>query len=158
MLDSGCMMLDDQEMAEEWIVRVQGKEYGPADIDTLHEWKKEGRLLPENEARTTGDDLWSTASAIPGLFDVGTLAVASAEAQIVPPLQTQYRSFGQILAETFQVYRNGFFHFLGLTPVVLFASVCSQLTTVLVQTAQVSDRDVHVVAARSVTFLMFVLS
>ncbi len=38
------MMLDDQEMAEEWIVRVQGKEYGPADIDTLLEWKKEGRL------------------------------------------------------------------------------------------------------------------
>jgi len=37
MLDSGCMMLDDQEMAEEWIVRVQGKEYGPADIDTLLE-------------------------------------------------------------------------------------------------------------------------
>jgi len=158
MLDSGCMMLDDQEMAEEWIVRVQGKEYGPADIDTLHEWKKEGRLLPENEARTTGDDLWSTASAIPGLFDVGTLAVASAEAQIVPPLQTQYRSFGQILAETFQIYRNGFFQFLGLTLVVLLPSVCSQLTTVLMQTAQGSDGDLRVLAGGSFAFLMFVLS
>ena len=158
MLDSGCMMLDDQEMAEEWIVRVQGKEYGPADIDTLHEWKKEGRLLPENEARTTGDDLWSTASAIPGLFDVGTLAVASAEAQIVPPLQTQYRSFGQILAETFQIYRNGFFQFLGLTLVVLLPSVCSQLTTVLMQTAQGSDGDLRFLAGGSFAFLMFVLS
>jgi len=158
MLDSGCMMLDDQEMAEEWIVRVQGKEYGPADIDTLHEWKKEGRLLPENEARTTGDDLWSTASAIPGLFDVGTLALASAEAQIVPPLQTQYRSFGQILAETFQIYRNGFFQFLGLTLVVLLPSVCSQLTTVLMQTAQGSDGDLRVLAGGSFAFLMFVLS
>src|SRR5438128_11049998 len=106
MLDSGCMMLDDQEMAEEWIVRVQGKEYGPADIDTLHEWKKEGRLLPENEARTTGDDLWSTAAAIPGLFDVGTLAVASAQAQIVPPLQKQYLSCGQIFAQTFNMCRK----------------------------------------------------
>ena len=158
MLDSGCMMLDDQEMAEEWIVRVQGKEYGPADIDTLREWKREGRLLPENEARTTGDDLWSTASAIPGLFDVGTLAVASAEAQIVPPLQTQYRSFGQILAETFQIYRNGFFQFLGLTLVVLLPSVCSQLTTVLMQTAQGSDGDLRVLAGGSFAFLMFVLS
>src|SRR5437870_604500 len=158
MLDSGCMMLDDQEMAEEWIVRVQGKEYGPADIDTLHEWKKEGRLLPENEARTTGDDLWSTASAIPGLFDVGTLAVASAEAQIVPPLQTQYRSFGQILAETFQIYRNGFFQFLGLTLVVLLPSVCSQLTTALVQTPQASGGDLRVLAGGSFAFLMFVLS
>jgi hypothetical protein len=69
MLDSGCMMLDDQGMTEEWIVRVQGKEYGPADIDTLREWKQEGRLLPENEARNAGADLWNTAAAIPGLFD-----------------------------------------------------------------------------------------
>jgi hypothetical protein len=152
------MMLDDQEMAEEWIVRVQGKEYGPADIDTLHEWKKEGRLLPENEARTAGDDLWSTAAAIPGLFEVGTLAVASAQAQIVPPLQTQYRSFGQILAETFQIYRKGFFQFLGLTLVVLLPSVCSQLTTVLMQTARGSDGDLRVLAGGSFAFLMFVLS
>src|SRR6266481_3173988 len=83
-LDSGCMMLDDQEMAEEWIVRVQGKDYGPADIDTLREWKKEGRLLPENEARPANADptavadsakevLWSTAAAIPGLFDVAAV-------------------------------------------------------------------------------------
>jgi hypothetical protein len=152
------MILDDQEMAEEWIVRVQGKEYGPADIDTLHEWKKEGRLLPENEARTAGDDLWRTAAAIPGLFDVGTLAVASAQAQIVPPLQTQYRSFGQILAETFQIYRKGFFQFLGLTLVVLLPSVCSQLTTVLMQTARGSDGDLRVLAGGSFAFLMFVLS
>ena len=72
------MMLDDQGMTEEWIVRVQGKEYGPADIDTLREWKQEGRLLPENEARKPGADLWSTAAAIPGLFDVAALATASA--------------------------------------------------------------------------------
>ena len=40
------MMLDDQEVTEEWIVRVQGTEYGPANIETLREWKAEGRLLP----------------------------------------------------------------------------------------------------------------
>src|SRR5438552_4847827 len=158
MLDSGCMMLDDQEMAEEWIVRVQGKEYGPADIDTLLEWKKEGRLLPENEVRTVDTDLWSTAAAIPGLFDVGTFAAPSPQAQIVPPLQTQYRSFGQILAETFQIYRKGFFQFLGLTLVVLLPSVCSQLTTALIQTAQTSGGDLRVLAGGSFAFLMFVLS
>lgn len=158
MLDSGCMMLDDQEMAEEWIVRVQGKEYGPADIDTLREWKKEGRLLPENEARNAGAELWSTAAAIPGLFDVGALAAASAQARIQPPLQTQHRSFGQILTETFQIYRKGFFQFLGLTLVVLLPSVCSQLTTALMQTAQGSDGDLRVLAGGSFAFLMFVLS
>ena len=157
MLDSGCMMLDDQEMAEEWIVRVQGKEYGPADIDTLLEWKKEGRLLPQNEARTTSADLWSTAAAIPGLFDVGMLAAASARVEIQRPLQTQH-SFGQILAETFQIYRKGFFQFLGLTLVVLLPSVCSQLTTALIQTEQASGGDLRVLAGGSFAFLMFVLS
>ena len=157
MLDSGCMMLDDQEMAEEWIVRVQGKEYGPADIDTLREWKKEGRLLPENEARTTSADLWSTAAAIPGLFDVAMIAAASARVEIQPPLQTQ-RSFGQVLAETFQIYRKGFFQFLGLTLVVLLPSVCSQLTTALIQTAQALGGDLRVLAGGSFAFLMFVFS
>ncbi len=162
------MMLDDQEMAEEWIVRVQGKEYGPADIDTLLEWKKEGRLLPQNEARPANADptavadsakevLWSTAAAIPGLFDVGMLAAASARVEIQPPLQTQH-SFGQILAETFQIYRKGFFQFLGLTLVVLLPSVCSQLTTALIQTAQALGGDLRVLAGGSFAFLMFVFS
>lgn len=157
MLDSGCMMLDDQEMEEEWIVRVQGKEYGPADIDTLFEWKKEGRLLPENEARTTSADLWSTAAAIPGLFDVAAV-VPTVGPLKQAPLQLQQRSFGQILAETFQIYRKGFFQFLGLTFVVLLPSVCSQLTTALIQTAHTSGGDLRVLAGGSFAFLMFVLS
>ena len=158
MLDSGCMMLDDQGMTEEWIVRVQGEEYGPADIDTLREWKQEGRLLPENEARNTGTDLWSTAAAIPGLFDVAALATASAGPLAQPPLQVQHRSFGQILAETFQIYRKGFFQFLGLTLLVLLPSICSQLTTALMQTPKGSDGDLRVLAGGAFAFLMFVLS
>ena len=162
------MMLDDQEMAEEWIVRVQGKDYGPADIDTLREWKKEGRLLPENEARPANADptavadsakeiLWSTAAAIPGLFDA-TPVVPIAGRLTQPPLQLRQRSFGQILAETFQIYRKGFFQFLGLTLVVLLPSVCSQLTTALIQTGQASGGDLRVLAGGSFAFLMFVLS
>jgi len=151
------MMLDDQGMTEEWIVRVQGKEYGPADIDTLREWKREGRLLPENEARNEGAELWSTAAAIPGLFDLQAAAEASAQLT-QPPLQTQHRSFAQILAETFQIYRKGIFQFLGLTLIVLLPSVCSQVTTAVVQTAQGSDGDLRVLAGGAFAFLMFVLS
>jgi GYF domain 2 len=151
------MMLDDQGMTEEWIVRVQGKEYGPADIETLREWKMEGRLLPENEARNAGADLWSTAATIPGLFDLPAVAGASVR-PTEPPLQTQHRSFGQILAETFQIYRKGFFQFLGLTLLVLLPSVCSQLATALVQTARGSDGDLRVLAGGSFAFLMFILS
>ena len=152
------MMLDDQGMTEEWIVRVQGKEYGPADIDTLREWKQEGRLLPENEARNTGTDLWSTAAAIPGLFDVAALATASAGPLAQPPLQVQHRSFAQVLVETFQIYRKGFFQFVGLTLLVLLPSICSQLTTALMQTSKGSDGDLRVLAGGAFAFLMFVLS
>jgi GYF domain 2 len=157
MLDSGCMMLDDQGMTEEWIVRVEGKEYGPADIDTLREWKQEGRLLPENEARKPGTDLWSTAAAIPGLFDV-TPVVPTAEHLTQAPQQLQGRNFGQILAETLQIYRKGFFQFLGLTLLVLVPSICSQVTTALVRTAHSSDGDLRVLAGGAFAFLMFVLS
>ena len=82
MLDSECMMLDDQGVNEEWIVRVQGTEYGPANIETLREWKAEGRLLPSNEARRADVDLWTTAAEIPGLFDVETLAAAGADRRV----------------------------------------------------------------------------
>jgi hypothetical protein len=157
MLDSGCMMLDDQEMAKEWIVRVQGKEYGPANIDTLLEWKKEGRLIPENEARIASADLWSTAATIPGLFDVEAVVPAAGR----PPeaaLPVSRRSFGQILTATFQIYRKGFFQFLGLTMLVLLPSVCSQLVSALLQTARGSEGDLRVLAAGAFAFLMFVLS
>jgi len=54
-------------MTDEWIVRVQGKEYGPVEVDTLREWKMEGRLLPANEARRTDLQRWTTAADISDL-------------------------------------------------------------------------------------------
>jgi len=153
MLDSECRMLDDQGMTEEWIIRVQGAEYGPANIETLREWKVEGRLLPANEARRANVNLWTTAGEIPGLFSVES-AVELRE----PPVQVSRRGFNQILAETFRTYRKGFFQFLGLTLIVLLPSVCSQLTTALMQTAHGSNGDFRVLAGGTFAFLMFVLS
>jgi len=158
MLDSECMMLDDQGVNDEWIVRVQGAEYGPADIETLREWKAEGRLLPLNEARRTDVDLWETAAEIPGLFDVGAL-VPSARRLTQPPLQIPRRSFAQILTETLQIYRKGFFQFLGLTLLVLLPTICSQLATAFVKTPpQGSNVDILSVLAGGFAFLMFILS
>ena len=152
------MMLDDQGVTDEWIVRVQGAEYGPANIDTLREWKSEGRLLPINEARRAGVDLWTTAAEIPGLFSV-PLAVPIAE-----PLPRQTfipvarRTFAEILAETVQIYRKGFFQFLGLTLLVLLPSICSQLTTAFVKPPQSSNVDMLSVLAAGIAFLTFILS
>src|SRR5215467_10012668 len=157
MLDSGCRMLDDQGMTEEWIVRVQGAEYGPANIETLREWKAEGRLLPGNEARRADVDLWTTAAEIPGLFNVPP-AVPFAGAVTQPPVQLSRRSFAEILAETVQIYRKGFFQFLGLTLLVLLPSICSQLTTAFVQPSQGSNVDILSVLAAGFAFLMFILS
>jgi len=156
-LDSECMMPDDQGMSEEWIVRVHGKEYGPANLDTLREWKAEGRLLPANDARRANVDLWITASEIPGLFSV-TPSVAAATQQTEPPVQVSRRSFNQILAETFQIYRKGFFQFLGLVLLVLLPSICSQLITAFVQPPQGSNVDVRSVLAAGFAFLTFIVS
>lgn len=158
MLDSECRMLDDQGMTEEWIVRVDGTEYGPADIETLREWKAEGRLLPANEARGADTERWMTAAEIPDLFGDGAFATPSTRRLIQPPPPISHRSFAQILAETFHVYRKGLLQFIGLTLLVLLPSVFSQLTTVFVPPPQGASADVGSIAAAGFAFLMFILS
>ena len=151
------MMLDDQGVTDEWIVRVQGAEYGPANIDTLREWKSDGRLLPINEARRAGVDLWTTAAEIPGLFSMPP-AVPSTGDFTQPPIQVSRRSFAEILTETLQIYRKGFFQFLGLTLLVLLPSICSQLTTAFVKPSQSTNVDILSVLGAGFAFLMFILS
>jgi hypothetical protein len=75
-----------------------------------------------------------------------------------PPLQVSRRSFAEILTETLQIYRKGFFQFLGLTLLVVLPSICSQLTTALVQPPQGSNVDVLSVLAAGMAFLTFILS
>jgi hypothetical protein len=156
-LDSECMMQDDQGVTEEWIVRVQGTEYGPVNIEALREWKAEGRLLPGNEARRADADIWTMAAEIPGLFSVPP-AVPFAGVSTQPPVQLSRRSFAEILAETLQIYRKGFFQFLGLTLLVLLPWAGSQLITAFVRPPQGSNVDVLSVLAAGFAFLMFILS
>jgi hypothetical protein len=163
-MDSECMIRDDQDVAEEWIVRVDGREYGPANIDTLREWKAEGRVLPANEARPAGAELWTLAAEIPGLFDVEIPATASAAQPTrsissgQAPSALPSRGFAQILAETFRVYAKGFLQFLPLTLLVVLPSVCGQLTAMWTQSVQASDADLRVLAAGGFAFLMFIFS
>jgi hypothetical protein len=158
------MIRDDQGVTQEWIVRVDGKEYGPANIDTLREWKAEGRVLPANEARRANAELWTLAAKIPGLFDVDSFAAASARqltlsttsGQALPALPS--RSVGQILAETFRIYGKGFLQFLCLTLLVVLPSVCGQLAAMWTQNVHASDADLRVFAVGGFAFLMFVFS
>jgi len=158
------MIPDDQGVTEEWILRVDGREYGPANIETLREWKAEGRVLPANEARRADAELWSLAAEIPGLFNLEALPIVSAPrlthstslAQAPPPLPPS--GVGQILADTFRIYVKGFLQFLSLTLLVVLPSVCAQLTAMWMQTGKASDADPRVLAAGGFAFLMFIFS
>jgi hypothetical protein len=157
------MIPDDQGVTEEWILRVDGREYGPANIDILREWKAEGRVLPVNEARRADTELWSLAAEIPGLFNAEALptvsdprpthSTSSGQAPPLPP-----RGFGEILADTLRIYVTGFLQFFSLTLLVVLPSVCAQLTAMWIQTGRASDADPRVLAAGGFAFLMFTLS
>ncbi len=122
-------MLDDQAMAESWFIRVDGKEYGPAELETLRAWKIDSRVLPTNEARSAESDKWVTAAEIPGLFETENVATGLPATRDLAqaPIQ-QPRSFGQIIGEIFRIYGRGFFQFLYLTLLVLLPSICAQLS------------------------------
>jgi hypothetical protein len=139
-------------MTDEWIVRVQGKEYGPVEVDTLREWKMEGRLLPANEARRTDVQRWTTAADIPGLFEPVDTAAAPA-----PGLQPR-RSFSQILIDTFRIYRKGFLQFLGLALLIAVPSLCAQLTSSTLSASPNMEANLRTLTVAAFSFCMFLLS
>ena len=139
-------------MAEEWIVRVEGKEYGPADIETLREWRDEGRLLPPNQARRADVDLWTTAAEIPGLFEsVDDLERRTSDVSLPP------RSFAQILTETLRIYWKGFFQFFYLTLLVALPSICAQLSGSALGASPEMNTDLRTLIAAMFTFCMLLL-
>jgi hypothetical protein len=110
-------------MADLWIVRVNGKEFGPVDLDTLAEWKREGRLLPSNEVRRESDGSWTPATTLPGLFSPPPL----------PPKQghplARRRSLGEIIRASFCIYRSAFFPFFAVTLLVAIPTLAFELTS-----------------------------
>src|SRR5260370_40233755 len=128
-------------MPEQWIIRVEGKEYGPADFATLSEWKAEGRVLPANPARRVDVDSdavagtakeadWRTAADIPGLFQVEAPPVQASVEANASPARTVSRAGASdgiaadtaspttskppsrnILVDTFRIYFRGFFQY-----------------------------------------------
>jgi hypothetical protein len=93
-------------MSDQWMVRVQGREYGPVDIDTLQEWKSEGRLIRSNEIRRVENERWSPAGEFPEIF---ADEVAPAEP---PDLIVRRRSWREIFREAIRTYFRGFWRFL----------------------------------------------
>jgi len=156
-------------MAEQWIIRVEGKEYGPADLATLHEWKADGRVLPSNAARRVDVDLWKTAADIPGLFQLEpppvqkevrsqASAVTTQQSEVSDQQSASKPPTRNVLTETFRVYFRGFFQFLALTLLTLVPSLCSQFTGAMIQTAPNVNVDLRTMVAAAFSVCMFVLT
>src|SRR5438270_5158843 len=96
-------------VSDEWIIRVNGAEYGPVDLATLIEWKHEGRVLPSNDARPEDTGDWSLAATIPGLFPP-PLPIAEQ-----PPPFAQRRTIAEVITDSLRIYRSGFGSFVVLT-------------------------------------------
>jgi hypothetical protein len=127
-------------MSQQWILRVASKEYGPAGLETLLEWKEDGRVLPENEVRRSDANVWMKAADISGLFE--STAVAIPPRQIAGPAVAA-RSLRQICVETIRIFGKGFFQFLGLTLLVAVPSICWQLTGAFLEASPNLDVDLR---------------
>ena len=88
------------------MMRLEGHEYGPVDLETLREWKNEGRLIRTNELRRIGEERWVPAEQFPEIFADD---VPPAEA---PDLIVRRRAWPEILRETIRIYRGGFWRFM----------------------------------------------
>ncbi|MDQ3199116.1 MAG: DUF4339 domain-containing protein [Verrucomicrobiota bacterium] len=108
-------------MADQWIVRVQGKEYGPVDLDELRDWRREGRLIRDNELREPESEHWFRAGTLPEIFS----EEASAEAE--PPPLVRRLSLGEIFAGGWRIYTAGFARFFILALLVSVPSFFLQM-------------------------------
>jgi hypothetical protein len=143
-------------MPEQWFVRVGERDYGPADLETLREWKREGRLLSTNFVRRTDTNVWTTAADIPDLFNE-LLGAAVHEPQLSPTLQ-QSRSFVQLMAKTLRIYGAGLFQFAGLALLTVLPSVCGQLAAAFIHARPNVNVDLSSLIAAAFGFCMLVLT
>ena len=161
-------------MAEQWIIRVQGKEYGPADLATLREWKADGRVLPANPARQAdvNEAHWKRAGDIPGLFQVEPPPVqgparnqrsaaytqGSGEPKEISDQKSKSRPPSRnILVETFRIYFRGFFQFFCLSLLSIVPIVCAELTSRFIDTAPGVNVDLRSLVAVAFGLCMLVL-
>jgi hypothetical protein len=158
-------------MAEEWIIRVLGKEYGPADLATLHEWKSEGRVVPNNPAREVDVDLWKTAGEIPGLFRVEPPPVQiDVEARVSRAAELSRTAADtdattiskppsrNVLTETFRIYFRGFFQFVGLALLSALPWLCGTFVGMMLETRADLNAELRANVAEVFTVCMWVLT
>ena len=137
------------------VLRVEDREYGPADLTMLREWKEDGRVLRENQARPDGSETWIRAAEIPGLFPPD-LPVPPKRVSGSPPPPVP--GFFRICFDTVALYIRGFFPYLGLTLCGgAFGSVSADCCDCCEGSAGV-DASVRTLLGGAFSFCMFLLT
>ena len=108
-------------MADEWFVRVQGKDYGPVDLDTLREWKREGRLIADNELREAEGKNWVKAETL--FATLTEVPVSSAPLRHI----FAHTRCAESSAKPFRIYRKGWLTFFVLALIVAISSTVAQI-------------------------------
>jgi hypothetical protein len=137
-------------MADRWLVRVGEKEYGPVDLGTLGDWKREGRLLPTNEVRRESDIVWTTANTIPELFGPPPLPAKTGH-----PL-VRRRSFGEIIRDSFRIYKSAFLPFFVVTLLIAIPTLILELTSPVYGIFPQPEGATGLTRARVIALLAFI--
>ncbi len=141
-------------MADQWIVRVEGREYGPVDLDELRAWKREGRLIRENEIREPESERWIRAGELPEIF--ADEADEQEESEPAGPVVRRL-SFGEIFTNGWRIYRTGFGRFFALGLLVSVPSFFLQLAAPFLEMPKDQGPWAPIVLAVAVAFVMLVL-
>ena len=136
-------------MPEEWIVRVQGNEYGPVDLDELRSWRDDGRLIRENEVREVGNYRWFPAAELPEVF--------ADQPPPLPPPVVRRMSFGEIAAHGWAIYRKGFGRFFALALLVSVPSFFIQCAAPYLEMPKSGGPAVTMLVSGTVAFVMLML-
>jgi hypothetical protein len=155
-------------MGERWIIRVHDKDYGPADLATLLEWKSEGRVLPNNPVLRVGVDIWETAAEIPGLFETErppvqreVTAQRSAISDHRSAISNQQPAINKptrnILTHTVRIYFRGLFQYFGLALLTIVPILCAEFTGRFIDTATEVNVDLRSLVAAAFGLCMLAL-
>jgi hypothetical protein len=142
----------ENNQSEAWVVRVEGKEYGPVGLDELREWKREGRLIRENDVREPGSGHWIKAGELVEIFGDEV-----EPAEPAPPPVVERRSFGRILAEGWRIYRAGFGRFFLLALLVSVPSFFLQLAAPYLEMPKEGGPTPLVIGSALIVFVMLAL-
>lgn len=141
----------ERNQNDAWMVRVADREYGPVGLEELHEWKREGRLIRENEVREPGSERWIKAGELPEIFG------DEIEPPPLPAPVVRRRGFGEIFAEGWGIYRAGFGRFFALALLVSVPSLFLQLAVPYLQMPKEGGPTPVVIGSALVVFMMLAL-